>query len=160
MIFFTNAHCFDVFKTMFWRQHIHILVLVEQHQQMWCIDINVQVLFWKLAATLQEIFKEPWNLHSTSRCLGSIYKQLNCLSVMPGKVANKNVHHQNTKCLDVRCQIEPPKTIFWHGVRDVAAPALFGIGRSLQLEGSRHAGIDNQLNISWTISSKGGEWIY
>ena len=48
--FFTNAHCFDVFKTMFWRQHIHILVLVEQHQQMWCIDINVQVFFgnWRL----------------------------------------------------------------------------------------------------------------
>ena len=57
VFFHKYALFFDVFKTMFWRQHIHILV--EQHQQMWCIDINVQVLFWKLAATLQEIFKEP-----------------------------------------------------------------------------------------------------
>ena len=38
---------------------------------------------------------------------------------------------------------------------DVAAPALFGIGRSLQLEGSRHAGIDNQLNIFLDNQLKG-----
>lgn len=38
---------------------------------------------------------------------------------------------------------------------DVAAPALFGIGRSLQLEGSQHAGIDNQLNIFLDNQLKG-----
>lgn len=56
--------------------------------------------------------------------------------------------HQNTKSLDVPCEIEPPKTIFWAQgscLTMLLHHALFGIGRSLQLEGSRHAGIVSQV---------------